>query len=686
MTRPATAHPGVTYRPALDGLRSVAVYLVVAFHAGMASVAGGFLGVDIFFVLSGYLVTLLVIGDLHGDRFTLLGFYNRRVRRLLPAALLVLGTVCVVWLLIASPIDRAAIIGDARSAALYYSNWHFAGQATNYFAHNNNPTPFLHFWSLSVEEQFYVAWPLTMVAVWRLSRRNPSTAPRRLLLVSLAAAALSLVALVLTLRAGQTDLAYYGTHTRVYQLLGGAALAAASTMAPRLMSVPGRAAVAVQVMALAAIVVLASGMLHLDPSVRGIAAAAATIALLWSLEANPAGAGARLLSLSWLVYLGQISYGTYLWHYPVTVVVRRFADMPPWQLYVLVAIVATGLAALSQQLLELPIRKSRHLAAAPRMVVVAGIAASLVAGVVALPRILESPRLPTISAVAPHTTNLPADERTSLTGLDLQAATQIPRWSDVAGTVAKDQICLGSDLDKCIVHHGHGKRVLLMGDSHAGMLVPALAAIARRDDLTLATAWMSACAWPQGLMFVQMTPEASDTCTAAKKHWYEYVIPRFKPDLIVVPSRATDHTIGAAYAVKSVDPGIHGSISHLLSRTVSDTARELAAKGYGVAIVEPVPISNDNVMSCLSGARFADQCQFPADGPSRAERSYRRLAREVPGVHDIDIDPIVCPRLPMCDAVTSGMVTRLDHDHLTPRFSVSIAGELDDLLHQEGAL
>lgn len=139
------AHAGLVYRPALDGVRALAVYLVVAFHAGSSTLSGGFIGVDTFFVLSGYLVTRVILTDMARGRFNLVDFYGRRVRRLLPAALATLVLVSLAWLALASPVDRASIVADARSSALYFSNWHFAHTATDYFAANDNPTPLLHF-------------------------------------------------------------------------------------------------------------------------------------------------------------------------------------------------------------------------------------------------------------------------------------------------------------------------------------------------------------------------------------------------------------------------------------------------------------------------------------------------------------------------------------------------------------
>ena len=155
-----------TYRPELDGLRSVAVYLVVLFHCGLGPFDGGFVGVDLFFVLSGFLVSHVIWAevDKHGS-FRLGWFYARRVRRLLPAAVLAIVATAAVQLLVASAPQRQEMLRDGQSALVYLSNWHFIADSRDYFAADaTSESPFLHYWSLSIEEQFYVVLPLALLA------------------------------------------------------------------------------------------------------------------------------------------------------------------------------------------------------------------------------------------------------------------------------------------------------------------------------------------------------------------------------------------------------------------------------------------------------------------------------------------------------------------------------------------
>ena len=149
-----------SHRPALDGVRTIAVYLVVLYHAGLSFLPGGFVGVDVFFVLSGYLVTNVLLTEIESTgRVHLRRFYARRVRRLLPAAVVTIVIVCVLSVLVLPQLTREGLVDDARAALLYVANWHFLGDATDYFAESVDQSPFLHFWSLAIEEQFYVAFP-----------------------------------------------------------------------------------------------------------------------------------------------------------------------------------------------------------------------------------------------------------------------------------------------------------------------------------------------------------------------------------------------------------------------------------------------------------------------------------------------------------------------------------------------
>jgi peptidoglycan/LPS O-acetylase OafA/YrhL len=672
-------------RPALDGVRTIAVYIVIAFHAGVSSMGGGYLGVDIFFVLSGYLVTRVMLTDLGRDSFTLRSFYGRRVRRLLPASLVVLAAVSVTWLLVMGPTDRTNLIGDVRSAALYYSNWHFIAQSTDYFAAQNDPSPVLHFWSLSVEEQFYLFWPVLLLLGWKVSRRRP------LAIGALAGilAAASLIVLALTIRAGDANMAYYGTHVRVYQLLGGALLGVGIQYWSwaRRPSVLVRLAPVIQLLALAGIGLLASSAMPTGEAARGVYVALATLVLLWALEAGRNAPASRVLGLSLIAYLGQISYGTYLWHYPVIVLLRHFAEISPFMLMVFTILLGTALAALSQRVLELPIRRSRALGRHSRSVVSIALLTSVICGLLVFPAILRSTRPVAIHVASDSSgtgVSVPAGQRVPATGVDWKATWSVPPGSGTSDAMPPDVSCTHGVLANCmLVPHGN-RRVLLMGDSHAMMLVPALRLIAEQNHWQLAIAAVTGCPWQPDLVF---SDSNHGECLGVKKTWYDSVIPKYKPALILMITRATDHKIGGDYSVESTAPEVQGTDeSDLLINSTRIGLQRLAAPGRTLAVIDPVPVSPVNTASCLEQARYVDECSFVTEPLSRAELAYHRFTTQLPRVRDVDIDPLVCPRLPVCDAVLSGVEVRKDHDHITPRWSFLMAPGLATLLRQDGIL
>lgn len=256
-----------------------------------------------------------------------------------------------------------------------------------------------------------------------------------------------------------------------------------------------------------------------------------------------------------MVYLGKISYGTYLWHFPVTVLVRRYVELTPTLLFALVVVVATGLAALSNSVLEVPIRQSRSLVRKGRSVVVVGIATSLLAGVFVLPQLLRWDRPTAVRSAAVYTgTTLPDAQRIPVASIDLDAASAIPKGSPAEEPLPQDRPCAGP-VSGCIVVNGGGSKVLVLGDSHALMLMPALRAIAQEQNLTLAVAAATGCPWQAGLIFAR----DQGGCATVRPRWYTSLIREFHPDVILLVGRATDHEVGSSYPVASDDPRFTGS-------------------------------------------------------------------------------------------------------------------------------
>ncbi|PZF82251.1 acyltransferase family protein, partial [Jiangella anatolica] len=224
------------FRPDVEGLRAVAVLLVLAYHAGIPLVSGGFVGVDVFFVISGFLITGLILREVESTGRLRLGrFYARRIRRLLPATAVVLAATAALTMLLLPPLRWPAVAGDIAAAATYVVNWRLAADSVDYLAAGEPPSPVQHFWSLAVEEQFYVLWPVLILAlVWWHRRRRGTPSLRRTLLAGLAVVAVPSLAWSVHLTAASPGAAYLVSTTRAWELAAGAALAIGARRLERL--------------------------------------------------------------------------------------------------------------------------------------------------------------------------------------------------------------------------------------------------------------------------------------------------------------------------------------------------------------------------------------------------------------------------------------------------------------------
>ncbi|HKY15419.1 MAG TPA: acyltransferase, partial [Microthrixaceae bacterium] len=371
--------PSFAHQPALDGLRGIAVGTVLLFHAGISWAAGGFAGIDVFFVLSGFLITTLLLAEVNRTgTISLRDFWARRARRLLPALYMVLIVVALGAWLVAAPSELGGIRRDGLATLFYVSNWAQIGENVGYFDRFTTPSPLLHTWSLAVEEQYYLVWPLVALLVIRIGRpvwvdaadrrrqRWERSAHRRLGTVAAIGAGLSVTAMaVLSLRGASIDRIYLGTDTRVYALLIGSWLAVRRWGRWGEPS-DGRRRPASRALDLAGFAGLAFVALftarHWDDDLlnRGgyflltMAAAAAVAA------ATQPGRGltTAVLDVAPLRWLGRISYGAYLWHWPIFVYLspRRF-DIGFWPLTILRLAVTLLFATLSLRLIERPMRQ-----------------------------------------------------------------------------------------------------------------------------------------------------------------------------------------------------------------------------------------------------------------------------------------------------------------------------------------
>jgi peptidoglycan/LPS O-acetylase OafA/YrhL len=360
------------YIPALDGVRALAVAAVLVYHGNLGWWSGGFLGVDVFFVLSGYLITSVLLDAWHRNGGRTLGlwrFYMHRARRLLPALIVMIVVTCA-YVVVFLPDEASKLRGGVVASFGYVTNWYLIFHDQSYFAAIGRQPMLQHLWSLAIEEQFYLLWPLLLglaLKFWRPSRVN-------LALTILAAAGVSALLMAVLYRGGDPSRVYYGTDTHASGLLIGAALA---VLAPpwRLRGRLGRRApAALDAMGLTGLLVLVwcfANVSEFDTALYrgGYLVFACVAALVVVVAAHPgATITSGLLGARPAVWIGKRSYGIYLWHWPVYLVTRPGLDVPLTgiPLFVFRVAVTVGLAAASYRYVEVPIRSgalSRRIAA-----------------------------------------------------------------------------------------------------------------------------------------------------------------------------------------------------------------------------------------------------------------------------------------------------------------------------------
>jgi peptidoglycan/LPS O-acetylase OafA/YrhL len=643
------------YRPALDGARTLAVYLVVLFHAGLPWMDGGFIGVDLFFVLSGFLVSTILYAELSGSgHLDLVRFYDRRVRRLLPAAVVLVVVVSLTGVLVLSAAERGPMAGDARAALLYYANWHFMAQSNDYFGSTVvDSSLFLHFWSLSIEEQFYFLFPVLLLVLHRVDRQWRHASPVVLgLLLAVS------VGLQRWWAPQDANHAYYGTETRFYQLLAGVLLALwlhRRRAAGR--EVPG--AVPATAVGTVVLVALASSWLDLSPSWRGIVATLGALLLVGGLSGERVHAAARPFTLPPVVYLGKISYGTYLWHWPVVVLLGQAIDPPAWQLALLVTGLSTALAAASYTMLETPIR-SRRLAPRWRLpAVLTGLAASLVTALLVVPPVMASTQ-----PVALTGNGLLKDGPHNVTGPPPKL--DYARLTGYREAPVRD--CPPSALGPCRLVTGQdGPHVFVLGDSQAREMEPTLRMLAREKHFDLTMLSLDACSWVPGIFNLVSPVSSRQRCESLRSGFWDQVVGQERIDLLLLIQQDRSAPLFDGTLTDSLegDP-VPDTGRFLVQRTDAALAR-LDRLGVPTVVERSLwlPPEDANPMACLSGAEDVAQCRVPVARTSSAlDSAYLVNAETRRHVHEVDLNPIFCPNAPVCDAVVDGIPVWRDSRHV----------------------
>ncbi len=662
------------FRPDIEGLRALAVTLVLVYHAGLP-VRAGFIGVDVFFVISGFLITGLLVAELERNgRISWLRFVGRRIRRLLPAAVLVLVVTAAVSFVVVPGLRRREIGLDVIAASTYVVNWVLARREVDYLASDASPSPVQHYWSLAVEEQFYVLWPLLLVLLALLVHR-PS---RRVVGSALSVLVLASFAWSLYASHAMPRQAFFTTTTRIWELGVGALLAVwlAGRSRPE-RPAPGAAAIGwAGLVAVVAVGVLLPTDVEW-PSGWALLATLPTALVIWAGWQGPANGPVRLLGTRALVWVGGLSYSIYLWHWPAIVlgewtVLRVTGERAPQWLPLTLAVASVLPAWLSWRYLESPIHHGAWLRDRPRALLAAGLGISAV-GVLAA--------LPLLPLRSPFVTEPPGGRMPPLTAL---GAATVTRGEPVAGTddpgwVTPDPLTAGedrpeADVDRCQVPESATDPVpctfgdpeatvtiALVGDSKAMQWLPALEEAGRERGWRIVTYGKSSCA------FSYSAASSAGTAYPECDAWNGAVAERLRadrPDLLVTSGVADAAWDGTGTAPEPLVAGY------------TATWRLLVEEGIPVLVIGDSPVTPDDLDVCAAWhPDDLDACSFPADPAVRDSGlpAQREAATEAgAGVHLLDLTAWICPG-GRCPVVVGNVAVHRPGDHVTATYARTLA-------------
>ncbi|MFE3665599.1 acyltransferase family protein [Streptomyces sp. NPDC059164] len=679
------------FRPDIEGLRAVAVLAVLAFHAGIPGAAGGFVGVDVFFVISGYLITgLLVREAITTGRIRLGAFFSRRARRLLPSAAVVLAAVAVAGAWLTVPLLRADLEHDVLAAALSVANWRFVSQQTDYLAAGHDQSPLLHFWSLAVEEQFYLVWaPLLAVIVLAAARAvRRGRAVRTVVALLTAGVAVASFALSLHWTRDSVSLAYLGTPSRIWQFAAGALLALLPwhlLRGPRpLRLVCGWAGAAAIVWCVTAYDASTPypGYAALVPTLGTAAVILAAIPGRGERNVQGAYGVGRLLAAGAPRALGRLSYTLYLWHWPVLVLAEARLGALGWPAKTALTLAAVLPAFATMRWVERPLRRSRTVSELPRRGLAVGISAvvlpvvlALVVGTTTLQLLgpatpVDVRSLPTGAAAGPSLLAR-ADGSTLADGPVVpgpaQAREDFPPdgGCQVAPAVTSSPPCLFGAVDS-------PDRVVLLGDSHAGQWFSPLLALASRRGWALQELVKQGCPLPE---LTVKSPQLGRTYRECDT-WRDDTLDRLrtgpKPRLIVIASLNR-----------------YTADRELLLAAWEKTLKRLRATGAPIVYVEGTPVPGTDIPACVSGAPDKTAaCAFDRKDALPPDPLARRIAAgAVPGVRSVGVNAALCPDDgATCPAVRDRILLYRDDTHLTNVAAVVLAPRLERLLTESGTL
>jgi peptidoglycan/LPS O-acetylase OafA/YrhL len=647
------------HRPDIDGLRALAVLPVVLYHADIAGFSGGFTGVDVFFVISGFLITKMIADDLARGRFSLSDFYARRVRRIVPALAAMLLVVTAFALMVFTPQEMQRYGFALASAAFFSANVYF-WRTENYFTAEPEPSPLLHTWSLAVEEQFYIFWPLGLMLIAAVGLRRYLPALALLGLFVAFVAALILVQL-------NPQFAFYMLPARAWELLLGAVLALGAIPALRWRWLRETAAAA-GVAAIAAAVVLLDyrtetpGWWLLLPCLGA--------ALVIHAGSSGGSLAASVLSFAPLVWVGLISYSLYLWHWPLLILPKLVLarELMPAETAFVIGLSVLA-AALSWRFVEQPFRRMSVSALPARRSFLAG-------GAVALTALLA------IGGAIAHFGHL------------LWRNTPQASYADNAVIHDTAPACLARDrasggpsemppLKECVFGAPDQAPVsILWGDSHANHLRPALEPWAKERGIAFRQITKALCPPLLGVKPAIAPRNMREDCLQFNAETAKWILEQTSVRQVILSARWPIY-LGRSYprhgvtpiltAGETVPPDASGAMA-AFETALDETLKALTDKRIAVVMIAPLPDFYQGGAKCVGRAFHlgwdADRCN--AQAAANAERmqivedKMAERAARFPGVALVRTADLFCDQK-QCSPFMGGDVVFRDDNHVTPK-------------------
>lgn len=649
-------HTRAGTRADVQALRAAAVLAVLTFHVWPGAIPGGYVGVDVFFVISGFLITGQLVRRQESGALALADFWTRRVRRLLPLSLTVLLASVAGALLFTPPQDHLLHLRSVIGSALYVENWFLAADAVDYLAADSTPPIAQHFWSLSVEEQFYVGWPLLLALAWFLGRRR-----RGALVLTVGVTTLAALVTGVLVTAANPAWAFFATPLRIWEFGVGGLIALGALRLPHAVPRPAVAVVGWVGIAVACLTYGPSTPFPGTAALLPVLAAGAVIAA--NVDSGPLDAVARWRPVEWL---GDQSYGIYLWHWPLVIVAPGVLGHPPrlWQNVLLVALCLV-LAATSKRFIEDPIRFGR--ARRPALVaLVTGVAMAVVVTAAAVPS--EISRRESREVVAKFRSegiDAPcAGAKALLSPTCDDSATPVSRLiPDLAG-VSEDTSgafsCYAFKPESGVKTCTFGStkpsatRIALTGDSHAAMMIPALRRIAQKRDWNLTTFVGRGCGW---------STDVSDPTCGSYREQLSRDLDSGDFDTIVMLTRTMPDASKAE-----------------IRRTAEDVAaawRPALDRGTRVVAIEDNPVVPSTVPECLARRSKVSQetCSFSEREAYPVPDQKLLAARIEPRVEVVRTRDWYCVD-GRCPVVAGGVVLYRDEHHITASYSATLATTL----------